>query len=221
MGLLIDLLGDANATSVADHVAATDPHGDRAFARRRDPFSQIGVNPLPSMWLASASVALSSGSLQGMYFYADTSDSVTDLACVITTAAGATPTLSRLGVWTADPATGHLLALAASTTNDTALLTSTGTRSSAISGGTQVTGGAWTPVVGQFYMAGVLCVTAASDPTFVTNANLGSAFVSNISFAGSPNPMTFSVTGQTDLPASVSSGINNNMTRTPLVVGLF
>jgi hypothetical protein len=123
-----------------------------------------------------------------------------------------------MGVWKANPVGGNLTELVASTTSDTALLTSTGARSSAISGGTQVSGGIWTPTVGQFYFIGVLCVTAASAPTLVTPGQLNSTWYN---LGGANNaPMTARFAGQSDLPASVTTPALGNG-KTPLVVGIF
>lgn len=181
-----------------------------------DRFSQAGVSPLPTWWLATSTAALSTSALDGMYCYVRDATPIDTLWCVVTIAASATPTLSRMGVWSASPTTGALSALAASTTNDTALLTSTGARSKAISGGTEVSGGIWTPVVDRFYFFGVLCVSAAGMPTLVTGpGSLAGAFY-DVGGSGT-NPMTGRLTGQSDLPSSGSPSLTQ--TRTALVVG--
>lgn len=218
----------ANGTSQEDidaavtaHVAATDPHGDRAFTRRKDPFARYGINPLPSMWVALGSVAMASGSLEGLYFYADTDEDITELSVIVNAAAAATPTLSRLGVYVANETTGDLTALAAATANDTALFTSTGLRSGAISSGTEVSGGIWTPTIGRFYFIGALVVTDAAAPTVVSNGTLGGEVFKFASPGGSTwvNWMTGKKTGQTDLPASLT-GMSPSSSRCVLVVGV-
>lgn len=218
----------ATKTYVDTHAAdTTSVHGiadtasvvltsDSRLRASQDALSHTGVSPLPTMWLASNTAALTSQALDGMYGYVRDTTTRSTLWCLVTAQAAATPTISRLGVWTATPSTGALTALAASTTNDTALLTSTGARSKAISGGTQVSGGIWTPVADQFYFFGVLCVTSAGLPTLVSGpGSLAGAFY-DLGGSGT-NPMTGRLTGQSDLPSTGSPSLAQ--TRTALVVG--
>jgi hypothetical protein len=109
------------------------------------------------------------------------------------TAAAATPTLVRIGVWTVNAA-GDLTALVASTANDTALLAAANT---------EYPKALQTPyafIGGQRYAAGILVVTAAAAPT------LNGKFTSTAAGRTRPPRVTATISGQADLPATVAVG---------------
>lgn len=117
------------------------------------------------------------------------------------TAAGATPTLIRVGLYTVSSTLA--LTLVASTPNDTALLAVASTRY------TKALSASYTFVVGQRYAAGILVVTGATAPTVSGNGALVAG-----SIALAPQ-MGASIFAQADLPASVIaatvvSGASNN-----------
>jgi hypothetical protein len=108
------------------------------------------------------------------------------------TAAGATPSLVRIGVWSVD-GSGDLT-LVGSTANDTALFASTATVY------TKAFSSSFTMTQGQLYAVGVLIVTAATAPIIA-------AAVHNVGVEGAVSPrITASLSGQTDLESTISSG---------------
>lgn len=155
------------------------------FVPARDRWSGTGVGPG------------SSGVLMLSYFFADHSETISTLTAFSgSTAAGATPTLCRMGLYTV--AANGDIALAASTPNDTTLFAAINTAyAKALSVPLAIT-------VGTFYATALLVVTGAAVPTFhgVQHPATG---VLNTTSRLSP-PFVGRVTGQTDLPASVAAG---------------
>lgn len=108
------------------------------------------------------------------------------------TAAGATPTLVRFGLYSV--ATDGSGTLVAATVNDTTLLSATGTAyAKAWSASTAV-------VVGRRYAFGLLIVSAAAMPTLV------GAGMQNNAEAIEPPRLVATLSGQADLPASFAAG---------------
>jgi hypothetical protein len=109
------------------------------------------------------------------------------------TAAGATPTLVRIGVWTADTS-GALLSLVGSTPNTTTMLAATSTiYTTALSASVTLT-------QGSRYALGLLVVTAATAPAMVGhNAGAGSLPYTSVPVLGG------SLSAQTDLPSSAAA----------------
>jgi hypothetical protein len=108
------------------------------------------------------------------------------------TAAAATPSLCRVGLWTAG-SDGALAALVAATPNDTALWAATQTKyKKAVSTPYQT-------VAGQRYAVGTLCVTAGTAP------NLMGSAPSQAMLTETPR-MAAQVNTQSDLPSSVLVG---------------
>jgi hypothetical protein len=170
------------------------------------------------MFLLTSTAALATGSMDGIYFYCESATPVLNLASIVTIAAGATPTISRYGVFVADADTGNLLSLAAATTNDTALFTSTDIRRKAPSSGAEVSGAVWSPVRGRYYFIGALCVSAASMPTFVSPTSVSTTNIYNI--GGASKAMLQSrFASLSDLPASFPLAPSSSLTRAPVVVG--
>lgn len=116
-----------------------------------------------------------------------------------TTPAGATPTLIRIGLWTANDA-GALLALVAATPNDTALLSVANTEYTKA-----FSGGAAARVRGQRYGFGVLVVTGATAPQLS-----GAVFGAQGAIMGRAPMACGTLSGLTDLPAtgSPAAGLN-------------
>src|SRR5688572_24209899 len=134
-----------------------------------------------------------SGQLRLMYFTCRKTETTSQVRMYSsTTAAGATPTLVRIGLYSiAANGDGTLVA---STVNDTALFSAASTTYQK----------SWsTPyakAAGQRYAVGLLIVTAAALPTL-----LGS-FVGNAGLATASAPtMAASLTGQADLPVSYTA----------------
>lgn len=108
------------------------------------------------------------------------------------TAAAATPTLVRLGIYTV--ASNGDLTLVASTPNDTALLSVTFTMYGKAYSTPYVT------ITGQRYAFGLLVVSGATMPTIMGPGTVDSSIT-----AAAPR-LSAHVPGQTDLPASVAVG---------------
>ncbi len=132
------------------------------------------------------------------YFTATKTEAITKVQTVAAVAAAATPTLCRIGIYSV--ASNGNLTLLHSTTNDTALWSSNSTLYEKTLNTT------FNKVAGTRYAIGALCVTGATAPT-LAGASVSSGVLQGIAprFAGS-------VSGQTDLPASVAAGSIANST---------
>jgi hypothetical protein len=150
---------------------------------------------IPRVDLDSAAVATGSGNLRMQYFTARHSGTATNVRILSgTTAAGATPTLVRIGLYTVD-VSGNIT-LVASTANDTALLAATNTAY------TKALQTPYAIVKGQRYGLGLLVVTAAAVPS-VVGRSINGAIQQELNRLPS---MANVLSGQTDLPASASFG---------------
>lgn len=152
---------------------------------------EVGIETMPRLDVTTA-VTPSSGQLRPCWFTARKNLTSTQVrVCTGSVAAGATPTLCRIGLWeVAGNGAGTLIA---STANDTTLFaaaTSTYTRP-------------WTAPVtlqlGQRYAFGVLVVTAATMPNF-SGKQLGGLGTET----AMPPRLSGSYNGLSDLPASFS-----------------
>lgn len=156
--------------------------------------------PIPRTLCNSDALSGLTGRLTLSYFRADAAQTVTQMAAMVgATPAAATPTLCRMGIWTATPATGALVASIAATPNDTALFAAAYTRyPKAFSASADL-------VDGTFYAAGVLIVTASTAPTWWGyRQGLGSGAGSIAAVYFEDEPISGVMTGQADLPASGS-----------------
>lgn len=154
---------------------------------------------------ATGAVTLSSQTMRLAYFTARKSETVTQARVIVgSTAAAATPTLIRFGVYTVD--SGGALALIASTANDTALLSVTQTAY------TKAFSASWSKVQGTRYAAGALVVTGAAAPNIYGVAPAVSTE------AGQDPKLGASIGGQTDLPASATVGQAAASNQLPYVV---
>lgn len=141
---------------------------------------------------SSSGLRLDSGVLRLTYFTAKKTENITQLRVITgNPAAGATPTLVRFGVYSV--AANGDLTLVASIANDTTLLSTTFSRF------TRSLSATWAKTQGQRYAFGGLCVTAAAAP--ILAGAITSAF--NAGEAAEEPRLTGTVTGQTDLPASI------------------
>lgn len=158
-----------------------------------------GESTLFRRMVTSQSVATTSQTLRLTYFTARKTESIGNVRIISgSTAAGATPSLIRVGIYTVD-GSGNLT-LVASTANDTSLLASGTTEYP------KALQASFTKTRGQRYAVGVLVVTAATAPTLTGGGNLIPSAA-----AGRAPRLGGSVTGQSDLPSSVSAGsINDN-----------
>lgn len=143
--------------------------------------------------LAGGAISMSTGSLRLAYFTARKSETITQLKVATGgTAAGATPTLIRMGLYSVD-ASGNLT-LVASTPNDTTLLANTTTTYP------KALSASYAVVRGLRYAFGLLVVTGATAPSVLAS------LVLNATIASASPRRVGNVAGQSDLPASISAG---------------
>lgn len=157
----------------------------------------VGQETCPRTVASGASFAtptLSTGVLNTTHFTARKTETSTQVRMYTAgTAAAATPSLCRIGLyrWDLDPVTGVRSAtLIASTANDTALF------AAAFTGYTRSWSAPVAVTAGQRYVLGVLVVTAAAAPTMV-----GQAMVGGVEAAVTPR-LSGLVGGLSDLPAT-------------------
>lgn len=140
-------------------------------------------------------LAQASGNIYLAYFRAPASFTAANLRMISTaTAAGATPTVVRFGLWTV--ASSGDLTLVGSTANDTTVFASTNTAySRAMTASVDLEFGAW-------YAAGALVVTAAAAPTVLSSLQPSAG---RQALSSAPR-LSMSLAGQSDLPSSVDAG---------------
>jgi hypothetical protein len=148
--------------------------------------------------VSSSTLALgASGSVRLTYFTATASGTLSSLRMVTGgTAAGATPTLCRMAIYSV-AANGNLTLLAA-TANDPTLFAAANTAYA------RATTAPFAVVAGQRYAIGVLVVTAAALPTFLGNALPGTYAATLL---GLDPRITGAYSGQTDLPATITTDL--------------
>lgn len=152
-----------------------------------------GVTAIPR-WLCGSATTISlgaSGTVRFMFFQAPRTETITQVATVTGgTAAAATPTLCRMGVYSVG-ANGDLT-LVGSHANDTALFAGTATRyAKTLTTPFALNAGTW-------YAFAVLVVTGGTLPTFN-----GVGLNASTAQAALAPRLTGQLAGQTDLPASV------------------
>lgn len=143
---------------------------------------------------ASNAVASATQSLRLTYFTSRRSQTTTQVrVCTGSTAAAATPTLCRIGLYSIDTAgAGTLVASVATDTTLFAAASTAYTRSWSSS---------YTSVVGQRYALGLLVVTSVAAPTFAGAVIAGGL----ITETGIDPRTTASLGSQTDLPSSFTN----------------
>lgn len=156
-------------------------------------------------------VALASGQVQFAMFRAPKSFPANTLRFILTTNAGATPTISRFGIHSVDQTLGGITALIASTANDTALFTSGASVAVAKTKALQAT---LNLVADTWYAVSVLVVSAASLPA-LGFVSMGAGAPANIPLTSLPR-LNASIGGQADLPtgaiaAGALTGANVNL----------
>ncbi|MDM2096409.1 glycosyl hydrolase family 28-related protein [Mycobacteroides abscessus] len=144
--------------------------------------------------LTGSGIAMTSGSLYLTYINSDITKTLTQIQVrTAGTAAGATPTLIRYGLYSVD--SSNNLTLIASTPNDTTLLASTFVNyTKAFSASVSV-------VTGSRYAVGSLIVTAASLPQ-----PYGIYAASAEALVPLGDRLCSVLTGQSDLPSSITAG---------------
>lgn len=161
-----------------------------------DQLSAGEFTPEREFLLSNGAGPLASGTLTLAYFTAKRTETITSVTTFTgTTAAGATPTLCRIGVYSV--ASNGDLTLTASIANDTTLWAATNTAYA------RNFTSSWSKVGGQRYAAALICVSGAAIPTFMGNTNTSFAVLAT-SYLLAP-ALSARITGQTDLPASIAA----------------
>lgn len=156
----------------------------------------VGESNGPRHLIGSTAVSTGTQNLRLVYFTAKKTEVVSQVRVWSGgTAAGATPSLVRIGVWTTD-STGALLSLVASTANDTALFATQNTAY------TKSFSASFTKQAGQRYATGVLVVTAAAAPTLM-GLGVGAILAAEALTAPVIGAL---VSGQSDLPSTLAAG---------------
>jgi hypothetical protein len=158
-----------------------------------------GQETMDRLNVVASNGAFASQSLRLTYFTARKTESLSQIRVWTGgTAAGATPTLIRFGLYSV--ATNGDITLVASTPNDTTLLATINTAY------TKAFSAAYTVATGLRYAVGILVVSAAAMPSFMT-ASIFTNFAAEL--AQAPR-RTATISAQADLPASVASGSLSN-----------
>lgn len=177
-------------------VRITSPNGSTTPA----PFiagAEISMDP----WGSTATTLGASGSVRLTYFTAVKGGAYTKLRSIAVGAAGATPTLCKMGIYSV--ASNGNLTLLAATASDTAMW---GTANTSYE---RATTAGFTLVAGQRYAFAVLVVTSAAVPTLVGRSMAGST-AANTELARSPRK-TASYGSQTDLPSTITYDVLGDM----------
>lgn len=139
-------------------------------------------------------LTMTSGTIRLAYFTARRSETCTRIrAQVGATGAGATPTLCKLGAYLV--ASNGDLSLIGATANNTALFNTSGAVVD------EATAASYDKIAGQRYAVAAICVSGATMPTLVGI----SSGLHGSELAQSPR-RTGLLSGQTDLPSSISAG---------------
>jgi len=154
----------------------------------------VGEETFPRLFTRDNTLAAVSQQVRLTHFTARKTESITQIRFATgNTPAGATPTLVRVGVYSVAGTDGMGdLTLVASTPNDTTLLSSANTRY------TKALSSSWNKIAGQRYAIGILIVTAAAAPTYVTMQQQAQADL----FDQAPR-MNSARNTQSDLPGSI------------------
>ena len=160
----------------------------------RFPVVSSGEETMPRIGSMISTFGTATGVLRFSYFRSRKTEAITQMKVVTGgTAAAATPTLVRFGVYTVDLPTGDLT-LAAAIANDTTLCASTNTSY------TRTLTSTFNKKADTVYAAAFLIVTAATAPTMY--ATVWSLNATERAVDQRPSAI---VNSQTDLPSSVSN----------------
>lgn len=178
-----------SGASLGDLIAGTDPVGSAYDQYLTDQAIAAGESTMPRVIMSGSGVSAGANQVLNLtYFTARKTEPVNNIKTITGgTAAGATPTLCRVGIYSV--AANGDIALLAAIANDTTLWATTFTQYS------RALTAQFNKIAGTRYAWGQLCVTGAAAPTFV----------------GSPNQIIpnavprvgATLAAQADLPASV------------------
>lgn len=168
-----------------------------AYFPEESPQLAAGFTSYPRHLGITSATVQTSQSLCLTFFTANKTESVTAAAMVNgTTAAGATPTLVRFGLYLEDPTTRDV-SLVASTVNDTTIFAGANTRYS------KNLSASYTLTAGSRYAFAHLVVSAAAMPTPMGSNALGATTVANTELNRAPRICSI-IASQADLPASIT-----------------
>lgn len=169
-----------------------------------DLFTAGGETTCPRLLATSLTVANTSGTMKLSYFTARRSGTIANVRVYGgSTAAAATPTVVRFGLFTV--AANGDITLVASTANDTTIFATLNTAYP------KALSAAYAKVAGQRYAFASLVVSGAAMPTFM-GLKIGDAVINNGAAAAAIEPrLVGAVTAQSDLPESVvAASITNS-----------
>lgn len=160
--------------------------------RQDDEGLLVGEATIRRREISSNAASIASQSLRLTYFTAKKSEVISQISTVTGgTAAAATPTLCRFGVYKVE--SNGDLTLVASTANDTTLFAAATTQY------TRSLQAPFNKIRGQRYAIGVLVVSGVATPTFHGHT------VNQISITTMEPKQGALISGQADLPASITS----------------
>jgi hypothetical protein len=164
----------------------------------------VGESTIPRHLMTGSQATAVSGQIKIAYVTAQKSEQVAQVRTVCGTAAGATPTLCRIGVY--GVAANGNLALLGATANDVTMWAAANTQY------TRSLAAPFAKVAGQRYAVATMIVTAGTLPTWPATT-----FQSATEWAVAPR-ISGVLSGQTDLPASVAAGSVGNSAQIPYTV---
>lgn len=180
-----------SGASLGDLIAGTDPVGSAYDQYLTDQAIASGESTIPRISVAQSSLPAGANQVLNLtYFTARKTELIGNIRTLSGgTAAGATPTLCRVGIYSV--AANGDIALLAAIANDTTLWATTFTHY------TRALTAAFQKIAGTRYAWGQLCVTGATAPTFAGPVN-----------GLTPNTaprLSGTVAAQADLPANVAN----------------
>lgn len=194
-----------SGASLGDLIAGTDPVGSAYDQYLTDQAIAAGESTLPRVSIVSSAIAAGVNQVLNLsYFTARKTELIGNVRNLSgATAAGATPTLCRIGIYSV--AANGDIALLAAIANDTTLWAATFTPY------TRALTAAFQKIAGTRYAWGQLCVTGAAAPTFPGSVN---GLVPNTA----PR-LSATLAAQADLPASVANASLTYPTNGSLLYG--
>jgi hypothetical protein len=175
----------------------------------RFPLVAAGEESMPRIGSMISTFNPVSGVLRFSYIRARKTETITQMrVAVAATAAGATPTLVRWGVWSVNESTGDL-SLVAAIPNDTSLLSVANTSYA------RTFSAPWSKQADALYALGLLIVTGAASPSIY-----GTVWSLNATERATATRVAGIVNGQTDLPSSVAAGSIADAAAGPYFVAL-
>jgi Pectate lyase superfamily protein len=192
----VQIYSDGQIMAGSGAVAPTGKTWAGAAAIAADRVDAGEIIPVRDL-IVSSGIFVTSGEMTMSCFTAEKTETITTLTCWTgSTAAAATPTLCRLGIYSlAANGDGTLIA---STPNDTTLFSATNATY------TRTLSVPWSKVRGQRYAFALLVVTTVATPTFHGQAFPATAVSATIN--GVMPRLVSRLSGQTDLPASFVNG---------------